>query len=150
MRASALITVAVVFWCSSAVAVEAPVSVQQTAIALLDALQGQDQATAEKLTIDFEAWKAISKRALDPDRHRARHRDFLRQLAAEFRRGIQVEQLELKDVLVLPAGIKTRREVVMAVFHLALRIPGRDAGKPVVVPLLFLQVDGSWKLSVRD
>ena len=127
-----------------------PVSAQQAALAWLDAVKAGDLKTADAGCVGYAAWKALSKRALDRDEHEARHRGFVRGLSRELSRGASVEALELKDVLVLPAGVKRHRAVTMAVFHLALSFPGRKANKPVQVPLLFLQVDGGWFLMVRD
>lgn len=126
-----------------------PVSVQQEALALLDALRAGELERAAQRLVDFVAWQRISKRALDPAAHRRRHRALLRQLAGAFAQGAAVERLELADVLLLPAGPKRKRAVVMAVFHLALRLPGRPADEPLLVPLLWLQLDGGWRLMVR-
>ncbi len=126
-----------------------PVSAQQEALALLDALRAGELERAQQRLVDFAAWQRISKRALDPAAHRRRHRAFLRQLAGAFAQGAVVERLELADVLLLPAGPKRKRAVAMAVFHLALRLPDRPADEPLLVPLLWLQLDGSWRLMVR-
>lgn len=127
-----------------------PVSAQQAALAWLDAVEAGDLATADKGCVGFAAWKAISKRALDPESHRARHRGFVRGLHRQLTRGATVAGLVLEDVLILPAGIKRHRSVVMAVFHLGLRFPKSPPGKTVPVPLLFLRIDDGWFLMVRD
>ncbi len=125
------------------------VSVQQEALALLDALRAGDLERASQRLVDFAAWQRISERALEPEAHRRRHRAFLRRLAGAFAKGAAVERLELADVLLLPAGPKRKRAVVMAVFHLALRLPGRPADEPLLLPLLWLQLDGGWRLMLR-
>ena len=131
-------------------ALEAPVSAQQTAGALLDALQANDLAAAESHCLDPATFAALSRRPQPADEMHARQRGFLRQLAREFQLGVRLERLELKDVLLLPAGVKTRREVVMAVFHLGLVVPDGDPARPAVTPLLFIQADGGWKFFARD
>jgi hypothetical protein len=126
-----------------------PESVQQVAVGFLDAIQKQDLGSADAACVGFGAWKSVSKRGLDPAQHRQRHKAFIAGLASEFSRGATIERLELQDVLLMPAGRKIKRDVVLAVFHLSLRLSDKSRKEPVIVPMNFLLVDGAWKFWVR-
>ncbi|MBN2496540.1 MAG: hypothetical protein JXR96_18245 [Deltaproteobacteria bacterium] len=127
---------------------EKPESVQQAALAMMDALKAGEQAQARELALDFAEWQSISLRGLDEQAHERKLARFLGTLAAWFKQGVVLERLDLKDVLILPRGRKTRRAVHMAVFHAELRGPGK--GGEEIVPLLFVEVGGRWKLMLRD
>ncbi len=130
-------------------AVNEPVSAQRAALHLLGLLRAGKIKQAANAYVGFDSWRSISKRALDPAEHRNRHMAFLQSLMREFRHGMKVDKLELKDVLVLKKGRKLRKDVVMAVFHLHLAMPSVHGDKKFVMPMLFLQLDRDWKLMVR-
>lgn len=125
------------------------VSVQQKALKLLDLLQQQQIPKALQLAVSYPEWRSFSKRGLHAQQHKQKLTDFFESLAREFQRGRRVEQLELKDVLIFPAGGKRSRSLVMAVFHAGLSSPERSH-KPFVLPLLFVEVSGEWKFMVRS
>ncbi len=123
---------------------EKPESVQQTAKAFFsDLRQGQvDKAKVHGLS--YAEWAAMSKRGLEQKIFERKQSQFVKELGAVLSRGGKLSTVELKDVLVLPAGEKLKRAVTMAIFHGKLFMPGRDKRGQTLV-FCFLQVDGRWR-----
>ncbi len=135
---------AVFFMAAPGWGLEKPESVQQTAQAFFEALrQGQvDKAGVHGLS--YAEWAAMSKRGLEQKTFERKQAQFLKELGTVLSRGGKISEVVLKDVLVLPAGEKLKRNVTMAIFHGTLFMPGRDKRGQTLV-FCFLQVDGRWR-----
>ena len=121
-----------------------PESVQQTALAFFAALEEGRLAEVQALALTYAQWESLSKRGLDKPAFEKEQQGFVRQLAAVLARGAKLTDLQLKDVLVLPAGKKRKTPVTLAVFHGSLFMP-KETKRGQTLVFCFMLVDGHWR-----
>lgn len=130
-------------------AAERPVSARQTMYRLVKLLAGQNLAKARQLVVDSQAYASFSARRIDRKDYQQRLDGFLSHMARELASGVKFEGAETADALILPAGRKTRQELVMTVVRASFSLNGKQlANQPM--SFFFLNLDGKWKLFLRN
>jgi hypothetical protein len=131
----------------STMAAKAPESAQQTLYKLVEHLTKQDLAAAAKLSLSGAEYASISSRKIDSADYQKRIDDFLKQLASDLKSGLKMKKAETTDALIIPAGHKTKQEIVMAVIYATFEIHGKALESPV--PFFFVNHKGKWKMIQR-
>ncbi len=127
---------------------EHPVSARQTMYRLVKLLARQDLDQAKNLTVSADDYASFSTRPVDRKDYQARLDGFLALIARELAGGVEFTGAEAADALILPAGRKTKREMVMAVIRAGFSLHGKPLpGQPM--SFFFVNLDGSWKMFLR-
>lgn len=127
---------------------ERPISARQTMYRLIKLLTSQDLAKAKKLTVSADDYASFSTRPVDRKDYQMRLDGFLAHMARELAGGVEFTGAEAADALILPAGRKTRREMVMTVIRATFSLHGKQLpGQPM--SFFFVNLHGSWKMFLR-
>jgi len=132
---------------SSMAATKAPESAQQTLYKLVEHLVKQDLGAASKLTLSAADYASISSRKIDSTDYQKRMDDFLKQMIHDLKSGLKMKKAETVDALILPAGHKTKQEMVMVVIYATFEVNGKALESPV--PFFFVNHQGKWKMFQR-
>jgi hypothetical protein len=127
---------------------ENPVSVLQTMNKMMDKLSAGDVEGARRHALSYEEFASISRRKMEKKEYQDNLDGFLKMIAGELRAGVKLERIGHADALILPAGEKTRGEVVMAVVHATFRLKEKQTESDPIV-FLFIAHGGQWKFFLR-
>lgn len=147
MRRTLLLAVAFLLL-SGNVFAESPVSVLQTMNQMIDKLAAGDVQGAEQHALNYAEFASISKRKIEKSDYQKNLEGFFKMISGELRAGVKLERVGHIDVLILPAGEKTRCEVVMAVVHAVFRLKSKEKESDPVT-FLFIAHGGQWKFFLR-
>jgi hypothetical protein len=125
------------------------VSVLQTMHKMLDQLAKGNLEGAKKYALSHAEFTSISKRKIDKKEYQGHLEGFMRMISRELQAGVKLERIGHTDVVILPKGEKTRREVVMAVIHATFKIKGK-LGETEPITFLFVSHGGKWKFFLRN
>jgi|GEM_PF-2641636 len=127
---------------------ETAVSVLQSMNKMIDKLQKGDLAGAKQDALTWEEFDSISKRKIEKAAYRDNLEGFFKMIASELKAGVKLQRIGHIDVLILPAGEKTKQEVIMAVVHATFRLPQKEKESDPVT-FLFIAHSGQWKFFLR-
>ncbi len=127
---------------------ETAVSVLQTMNKMIDKLSKGDLEGARRHALSYSEFESISKRKIEKGVYRRNLEGFFKMISNELRAGVKLERIGHIDVLILPAGDKTRREVIMAVVHAVFRLKSKEKESDPVT-FLFIAHRGQWKFFLR-
>jgi hypothetical protein len=127
---------------------ETAVSVLQSMNKMIDKLEKGDVEGAKQDALSWAEFDSISKRKIEKASYQSNLEGFFKMLASELKAGIKLERVGHIDVLILPEGEKTKREVVMAVVHATFRLPGKEKESDPIT-FLFIAHKGQWKFFLR-
>ena len=127
---------------------ETAVSVLQSMNQMIDKLKKGDLAGAKQDALTWKEFDSISKRKIEKAAYRENLEGFFKMISSELKAGVKLQRIGHIDVLILPPGEKTKKEVIMAVVHATFRLPGKEKESD---PLTFLFVahSGRWKFFLR-
>ena len=126
-----------------------PVSVLQTMNKMMDKLAKGDVEGARQHTFSYAEFASVSKRKIEKAQYQANLEGFLKMISSELKAGVKLERIGHIDVLILPAGEKTRREVIMAVVHATFRLKSKEKESDPIT-FLFIAHQGRWKFFLRN
>jgi hypothetical protein len=127
---------------------ESPVSVLQTMNKMMDRLSTGDVVGARRHALSYEEFASISRRKIEKKDYQGNLEGFLKMISRELKAGTKLERIGHIDALILPAGEKTRREIVMAVVHAVFRLKGKQRESDPIT-FLFISHGGKWKFFLR-
>jgi hypothetical protein len=148
MRGLSLLAVAFLTFYATNARAKNPVSVLQTMNKMMDMLSKGDLEGARRHALSYSEFESISKRKIEKDVYRQNLEGFFKMISNELRAGVKLERIGHIDVLILPSGEKTRREVIMAVVQAAFRLQGKEKESDPVT-FLFIAHGGQWKFFLR-
>jgi hypothetical protein len=143
-----LIALSIVVHAMAAHAAEEPVSARKTMLTLAGHLRAGEVEVAREMALTAAEFAQISRRPVDSKEYQKRLAGFLSAVSRELKAGVELDEVVCADALILPAGVKIKREVVMAVVHVTFRLPGKPAGSSPMA-FLFIRHGGQWKLFLR-
>jgi hypothetical protein len=127
---------------------QAPVSARQTMLELIDALTKHDIAAARRMSLSYEEYAALSVRKPDKEDFQERVEGFFQGISRELSTTVELKEAGCADMLIVPPGKKTRRELVMAIIHATFQVKGKPSkGSPI--PFVFISQGGKWKFFLR-
>ncbi|HUU00444.1 MAG TPA: hypothetical protein VM425_03285 [Myxococcota bacterium] len=148
MRSALLIGLLCLVPATKILGAERPISARQTMYRLVKLLARQDLDKAKKLTISADEYASFSTRPVDRKDYQARLDGFLSHIARELAGGVEFTGAQAADALILPAGRKTKRELVMTVIRATFSLHGKQLpGQPM--SFFFVNLEGSWKMFLR-
>ena len=127
---------------------ETAVSVLQSMSKMIDQLSKGDLAGAKQHALTWEEFDSISKRKIEKADYQENLDGFFKMIASELKAGVKLERVGHIDVLILPAGEKTKKEVIMAVVHATFRLPKKEKESDPMT-FLFIAHSGQWKFFLR-
>ena len=127
---------------------ESPVSVLQSMNRMMDKLSKGDVEGAKKHSLSYAEFTSISKRKIEKANYQGNLEGFLKMISGELKAGVKLERIGHIDVLIMPAGEKTKSEVVMAVVHATFRLKGKERESDPIT-FLFIAHQGQWKFFLR-
>lgn len=123
-------------------------SVLQTMDKMMDRLTAGDVAGARQHALSYEEFASVSRRKIERKDYQGNLEGFLKMISRELKAGAKLGRIGHIDALILPAGEKTRREVVMAVVHATFRLKGKQKESDPIT-FLFICHGGKWKFFLR-
>lgn len=147
MQRISLVVIGLVLLAGSARA-ESPVSVLQTMNQMMAKLSAGDVAGARRHALSHAEFTAISKRKIEKSDYQKNLEGFFKMISGELKAGVKLERIGHIDALILPAGEKIRREVVMAVVHATFRLKDKKKESDPIT-FLFIAHQGQWKFFLR-
>lgn len=129
-----------------------PVSARQTMLRLIDALTRKDIPAARKMALTYEEFAALSVKKPDRQDYLERLEGFFQGISRELSATVELKEAGCADMLILPPGVKTRKELVMAVIHATFQVkdrPTKPGEQPSPIPFLFISQGGQWKFFLR-
>jgi hypothetical protein len=127
---------------------ETAVSVLQSMNKMIDKLEKGDVEGAKHDALTWAEFDAISKRKIEKASYEGNLEGFLKMISSELKAGIKLERIGHIDVLIMPAGEKTKKEVIMAVVHATFRLPSKEKESDPIT-FLFMAHQGQWKFFLR-
>lgn len=127
---------------------ETAVSVLQSMNKMIDKLEKGDLAGAKQDALTWAEFDSISKRKIEKAHYEENLDWFFKMISSELKAGIKLERVGHIDVLILPPGEKTKREVIMAVVHATFRLPSKEKESDPIT-FLFIAHSGQWKFFLR-
>jgi len=148
MQRTSLFCVAIIMLAAGNARAESPVSVLQTMNKIMDRLAAGDVQGAKQHALSYEEFVSVSKRKIAKKDFQGNLEGFLKMISGELKAGVKLQRIGHIDVLILPAGEKTKSEVVMAVVHATFRLKGKQKESDPVT-FLFIAHGGQWKFFLR-
>jgi len=127
---------------------ETAISVLQSMNKMIDKLSKGDVAGAKHDALTWEEFDSISNRKINKADYQDNLDGFFKMIASELKAGVKLERVGHIDVLILPPGEKTKREVIMAVVHAVFLLPSKEKESDPVT-FLFIAHSGQWKFFLR-
>lgn len=138
----------VIVLCAVNAHAETAVSVLQSMNKMIDKLKKGDVEGAKKDALSWAEFDSISKRKIEKANYESNLEGFFKMISSELKAGIKLERVGHIDVLIMPAGEKTKKEVIMVVVHATFRLPNKEKESDPIT-FLFIAHQGQWKFFLR-